>query len=491
VTPPLYDHQVLGIKTLAASPVFMLADEQGAGKTRQVIEAMQALWHQDAITHAIIVCPASVRPVWYDQELGQLQEYLTVPAVVGEYRPRNRHWEQGDPSNGGLAITVTNYEFIRKAARLEPLLEMADERTLLILDESSAVKTHNSLTTKAVLKLRQKCGQVWLLNGTPVAENPGDLYAQCRIMGDEVIGCKNYWQFRARYAIMGGFKGKQVVAWTNLDDLTKRMAPYVLRRLKKDCLDLPPKLPPVPIEVPLSSKTWGLYKSMRDDTIAWLDEHHASVAPQAIVRIMRLSQLCSGLLGGVVDNARPEDDPEVTTVSQEKLEALLGWAEGQWAADPRAKLLVFARFRAEVLALALRLSTRDNGKGTRVPFGVMIGGQKPAERKRSLALLHPEHAPKGPAIVVGIARTAATGINLAASHTVAYLSQDHSLFVRSQSEERVHRPGQDSPVSYFDFVATGPDGQRTVDHAIAKALKRKHDTATWTCGEWATELRAE
>jgi len=487
MTPPLYDHQVVGIGALAKSPAFMLADEQGAGKTRQVIEAMQDLWGRGTINHAIIVCPASVRPVWYDQDLGQLAEYLRVPAVVGEYRPKSRYWEQGDPRNGGLAITVTNYEFIRRADRLDPLLEQADERSLLILDESSAVKTHNSLTTKACLKLRQKCGRVWLLNGTPVAENPGDLYAQCRIMGDEVIGCRNWWQFRARYAIMGGFKAKQVVAWTNLDDLTARMAPYVLRRLKKDCLDLPPKLPPVPVEVPLTTATWRLYKSMRDDTIAWLDEHHASVAPQAIVRIMRLSQLCSGLLGGVVNNARPEDDPEVKTVSQEKLEALLAWAGGQWEAEPNAKLLVFARFRKEVLALALRLSTRD----PRVPFGLMIGGQKPAERKRSLALLHPDHAPKGPAIVVAIARTAATGINLAASHSVAYLSQCHSLFVRSQSEERVHRPGQASPVSYFDFVATGPDGQRTVDHAIAKALKRKFDTAAWTCGEWSTELRGE
>jgi len=490
--PPLFAHQVVGVQALTtwsdpaggrvAGGCYLLADEQGAGKTRQVIDAMQQLHAEGRINRAIIVCPANVRPVWFDPELGQLAEYLVLPARVTEYRPRSRSWERG--AGEPLEIIVTNYEFIRRANRLEPLLKVADENTLLILDESAAVKSHGSLTTKACHKLRQRCGWVWLLNGTPVAEHPGDLYAQCRILDSAILGCTNWFQFRSRYAVLGGFRAKQIVAWVNLEDLTERLKPYTLRRLKVDCLDLPPKLPPVPLEAPLTLDTWKLYKDMREDTLVYLDEHSSSVAPQAIVRIMRLSQLCSGLLGGVRSDLTPEDDPTVREVSSEKLGALLAFVKARLEEDPGFKVLVFCRFRPEAFRAAGALERL-------MPTALMVGGQKRDERKAALSMLHPDHAKPGPAAVVAITRTSATGVNLAAAHHVVYLSQDHSLYVRGQSEERVHRPGQSHPVSYYDILATGPDGQKTVDHAILKALKRKADTATWTCSQWATELRKD
>jgi len=83
------------------------------------------------------------------------------------------------------------------------------------------------------------------------------------------------------------------------------------------------------------------------------------------------------------------------------------------------------------------------------------------------------------------------GLNLTASHTVVYLSNDYNLKTRLQSEDRVHRPGQTSPVSYFDIVAEGPNGQKTIDHTIMKALKAKDDLAKWTASAWLSELKEE
>lgn len=494
--PPLYAHQEHGIRELmkltdpAAGRVcpgcFMLADEQGAGKTRQVIEAAQRLWEEGHIDRAIIVAPATVCAVWFDPELGQLVEYLYAPAEGYLYRSALARWHTNSkPSDTHkLRVLVTNYEYIRRKDHLTELGKTLTPRDLLILDESSAVKSHSSLQTKACYQLRQKVGRVWLLNGTPVAENPGDLYSQARIMDRNILGCSNWFQFRARYGILGGFKGKQIVAWTNLEDLTRRLAPYVLRRLKKDCLDLPPKLPPVNEEVAMDRETWAAYQSMLKDTLVYLDDNAASVAPQAITRILRLSQITSGFLGGVVvdDN---EADPETREIGQEKLRWTMAWLEARLAEDPDFKVLIWSRFRPEVF----RLERAIREAFPKVAAGALVGGQKREDRQRSLALLHPQHSPAGPVAVVGIARTGATGLNLAAANNVVYLSQEHSLFVRSQSEERVHRPGQTRPVSYTNVLATGPKGQRTVDHAIVKALRRKEDTASWTCGEWASELR--
>lgn len=81
------------------------------------------------------------------------------------------------------------------------------------------------------------------------------------------------------------------------------------------------------------------------------------------------------------------------------------------------------------------------------------------------------------------------GLNLTAAHTVVYLSNDYSLKTRLQSEDRVHRPGQRNVVSYFDVIAVGPNGQRTIDAAIVKALRDKNDLASWTTGAWVAALR--
>jgi hypothetical protein len=457
----LYAHQKVGIEAIqrwddpsmgrVVPGCFFLADEQGAGKTRQAIEAAQGLYMEDTIDRVVIVAPAPVRPVWWDPDLGQLAEYLTVPSRVFEYRQKTRVWERD--TKGAKPLDV--------------------------------VKGHQSQQTKALLRLRRQCGRDLLMNGTPVGDNPGDLYAQSRIMDDRILGCRTWWEFRARYAVLGGFKGRSIVDWINLEDLSGRMAPYVLRRLKNDCMDLPERIPPVALEVPMAPKTWRVYKEMRAETIAFLESGGVAVAAQAGVRVMRLAQITSGFLGGVQD---PEAEGDVRTeeIGREKLEWLLDWIADQRAADPDLKLIVWSRFRPEVARTVEAIRDRFPG-----PCAPLWGGQKKDERHQALRLLEPRHAPAGPATVVGITATGSMGLNMAAAHTVMYLSNDHRLMVRSQSMERPHRAGQTHPISYFDCVATGPDGQRTVDHAIQKALRRKEDMATWTTQDWVTALKEE
>ena len=82
------------------------------------------------------------------------------------------------------------------------------------------------------------------------------------------------------------------------------------------------------------------------------------------------------------------------------------------------------------------------------------------------------------------------GITLAGSSTVLYASNSPSLNVRMQSEDRTHRPGQIAACSYTDVVATGPDGQRTIDHLILRALRERRDLAEWTARAWIEALRA-
>jgi hypothetical protein len=82
-------------------------------------------------------------------------------------------------------------------------------------------------------------------------------------------------------------------------------------------------------------------------------------------------------------------------------------------------------------------------------------------------------------------------LNLTAAHTMIYLSYDHSLEKFLQGNDRVHRPGQVHPVSYYDIIATGPKGQKTIDHHIIQSRYNKDSLATWTVSAWQRALSEE
>jgi SNF2 family DNA or RNA helicase len=83
------------------------------------------------------------------------------------------------------------------------------------------------------------------------------------------------------------------------------------------------------------------------------------------------------------------------------------------------------------------------------------------------------------------------GITLAAASNVVYLNNAYSLNIRQQSEDRTHRPGQTRAVSYFDVLAEGPAGQRTIDHIVLKALREKRELAEWTASAWLEALKEQ
>jgi hypothetical protein len=563
-----YMHQVVGINALVKvddPPVnrcypgcFALFDDMGAGKSIQTTVAAQILYEQGQIDRVLIIAPASVRAVWFDPELGELKKHLwdTTPAVITEYHARRRSWEteaSKSDKRSKLHFFITNYEFIRSKPRLETLLPFCTAKTLLVLDESSAVKGYKTEQTKACLKLRTKCGRVILLNGTPIANSPLDMFSQGNLLDPRILATKSYFHFRARYALMGGWMQKAIVGWQNLEDMQNRFKPYVLRRLKSECLDLPEKLPPVTLTATLTPATWKIYKQMRDDMIAWLSASTVAVSMQAGVKAMRLAQITAGFLGGVED-AEPDDllfddsddserpewlnkyQSDTTTVEKpspsnvirphvnptqevgrEKLSLFFQWLDDRLLEDPNLKLLVWCRFRPEVARLLRELdelihvmpekvipSTWEKDPIRKIKVGAIWGGQtkdrfkviggervmiKMGERNEALRLLDPRTMPEGPVIVVGTPASGSMGINLSGAHTVIYISLDFSLKNYLQSSDRVHRPGQVHPVSYTEMMAVGPDGQKTIDHTIIKALRNKENIATWTTSAWIHALQ--
>jgi hypothetical protein len=501
--------------------VFALFDEVGAGKSKQCVDGAQLLYQSGDIDTVVVITPGFARSTWAepDPTLGEVAKHAwkDVPNIIHEFHGKRT---EVDFSAKGLHWIVSNYEFIRRDARRDELIaQLKDRRTWLILDESWCVKGNSDQTKACWMIRRKRADRVTLLNGTPLADGkPMDLYYQFAILDPAIIGAKNKTHFRAKYCILGGFQGRQVVDYQNLDDLNKRVAPYVLSRRTRDCFDLPPMLPPITIEVPLTEATWKTYREMRDEMATWIG-NQASVSKQAIVKMLRLMQITSGYLGGLESVTDEEDAPLpldpaepvpqwlktrlhlndavpglapptvvggsgarlTKEIGREKLDALLHWI----SVLPKQpdNLIVWCKFRAE-----LERTTRELEQHYPVVMQLK-GGQNKDERRAAKALLAPGSTQRG--AVVGNQSAGGASLNFSAANVMIFLSNGLALIQRTQSIGRIERPGATQPMLVVDVVACGPKGQKTIDHHVLKSLRKKDDMARWTVDQWRQILKDE
>ncbi len=514
-----FQHQREDVQALIDHPYFFVASEMRTGKSKIVVDAAQFMFEAGVIDRVIVVAPAPVRDVWADKVLGEIAKHAWdgLPTIVTEFHARVRSWIRSTENSNAKRFEwyITNFEFIRAKNRLIQLLPACGPKTLLVLDESSFVKNHAAQQTKACVTLRKACGRVVLLNGTPLFHSPMDLFSQGNLLHASVLNCKFVTHYKARYAVQAPvlrYGGKpltnawgkpimKVESWTNLDDLQRRFAPVTVRRLQKDCLDLPPKLDPVTLTATLTPETWKAYKAMRDEMVVWLKDGHVATSATAAVKALRLSQVTGGFLGGIEASGIEQEDYDVTTfediepktlgasieVGREKLDVLLWFIEQRLEEDENLHLVAWGRFRAEVF----RALDEVAKKFPQFETAVILGGQKKDERLRALALLKPETSPSGPVFVVGIEGTGSFGLDFTAAHTCVTMSSGYSPGRSAQTLDRVYGPGQKFPIAYYDIVAVGPKGQATIDRDILVARRSGEDVATRTASAWVRALTEE
>jgi len=272
------------------------------------------------------------------------------------------------------------------------------------------------------------------------------------------------------------------------------IAPYCLRRLKRDCLDLPDKIggiessTPLLREVKLTEATWRRYKRLRTEAILSLPDTPDHLETNGAVRLLRLAQLTSGHISKQPIIEPPDDqvelfvEPEVEWTSDEKLRSTVEYLK-EWSTQEAT--VVWCRFRPERERLVKLL--RNEGINTYEVYG----GQKRDEREEAKRAFNPLSRGQGRRVLVAQPHAGGKGLDFSSSTEVLYQSSDWSLEWRLQSEDRSHRSGTVANVAYYEVLATGPDGQKTIDHTILNGLRKKQDLAAWTCAAWRKALQDE
>ena len=414
------------------------------------------------IERLLVVAPTSVVAVW-PKELQEYAEFkYTCRTLLGDKSSRLKQLSDLEKFPfKALKVAVINYESTWRDGIFEALQEF--DADMIIADESQRIKTHDAAQSKAMHQLGDQARYKLILSGTPVQNNAIDIYSQYRFLDPTVFG-KNFYQFRNRYAIMGGFNRRQIVGYKDMDDLIRREHSIAFRITKEEAIDLPEQTFEVR-HIQMDKKLADLYQRIKRDSYAEIETGGQITATTVLTKLLRLQQLAGGFL--VTDDAAK---PQL--VSTAKLEALSDIVQ-DYVVDGGKKLVIFARFVPEVKAI---IDLMKKGLPDRKKAVSIYGEIKKEDRG---AIVQQFQTDPDTVVFVGQIDTAGTGVTLTAADTCVYYSKNFNYAAYEQSLSRIHRIGQRNTCTYIDLVM-----EKTVDEMINRALAKKEDIAKTVVDNW-------
>lgn len=445
IKTPMLKHQAAWLAYARNFKAIANLCEQGTGKSKMALD-----WASiKGLDPVLLICKNSNVYKWRD-EVRKHSDY--VPFVLkGHKVDRMRALSSALDCGTGNVICIINYEYV------DALLEYLQKVTWggIILDESTAIKSSRSKRHKAVVHLGDLVKHRLILTGTPLVNSPVDAYGQFRFLNHNVFGT-SFEAFKQRYCELGGYAGYQVIDYKNVEEMQDKIEKFSFRVLKRDCLDLPPKIFEK-YDVEASDDWYKGYTDMVNSSILELGDV-ALDNTLAITRINRALQYCDGFL------YRDSTIGDAVEVGTPKFNELVDFMEDHFQGNDR--LIIWAHFKASIRYLMKHLPEKFPHIKVRG-----VTGETPAINRQQLINTFNDdytHENKNFCLIL---QTAAMmhGIDIRCD-TAVYYSLSWSNEEWQQSQDRIHgiNRGRAVPSTYIVLAIPG-----TIEETVYRALQRK------------------
>jgi hypothetical protein len=460
LSPPgqeLMRHQARFVASVAQGHrSFLLADEPGLGKTAQSLLAASVA---DAYP-LLAVVPNVVKMNWA-REVELWTPHRRATVIHGD----------GAGLDAFADVVIVNYEVLdRHLAWLSTLGFRG-----MVVDEAHFIKNLSSQRSKHVLALAERIRSqapggnplMMALTGTPLINDIDDFRAIWQLLG-WIDGTKPTPQLMERLEETGltpadfGFFSEAREAVIDMG---------IVRRRKLDvAADLPAKrVVDLPVE-------------LDDDLGRSIREAEAELGRRLVTRYTRL----------LAARTKSDPDADVSTenlmraVARQEIEEskaqggsgdnvftmvrLIGQAKASLAADYTAQL---ARSVGKVVFFAKHIDVMDQAEEAFAKAGLQTvsirGDQSALHRQREIDAFNND-----PAVAVAVCSLTAAGVglNLQAASNVVLAELSWTAAEQTQAIDRVHRIGQEEPVTAWRIVAA-----QTIDAKIAELIDSKQGLA--------------
>lgn len=455
-----FAHQIDGVRFGLNKKRFLLGDDQGLGKTKQIIDFVGCLEKIDKINKVLIICGVnSLKYNWQSEisihsdekgwVLGTRFRKTTGKAYEGSTKDKLADLE----NLPDCRYTITNIETLRAGAEkiskskyhfpvAEKLAGLCKKGIISVIafDECHKSKDPTSLQSRAMSLL--SAPYMAAMSGTPLMNNPLDLYFPLSWLGYEK---HSFYQFKQHYCTLGGWGGSQVVGYKNLEEIRALMDEVMLRRLKTEVLDLPEKLRKIEY-VDMTAKQAQIYKEVYMGVMNELQKIKFSNNPLSMMIRLRQATGWTGILSQTVQESAKMDRmieliEEISTSGQ--------------------KAIVFSNWESMTEVAKEKLKSYNPA--------YITGATKADERMKEVERFQNDNKCK---VIIGTIGAMGTGLTLTAAQNVIFLDSPWNMALKAQAEDRAHRIGTKGTVNIITLVC-----KNTIDERIEELVEKKGQIA--------------
>lgn len=447
INAELRPYQMVGyrwLRTLAKSNLGgILADDMGLGKTLQSISYMASILdeHQETknsneskdAVHFLVVCPTSLVYNWLD-EIENFAPKLRATVISGNPQERQEMIERIKEFD----VLITSYPLIRRDIVHYQKISFHT----VFIDEAQFIKNAASQNAQSVKLIQSK--HRFALTGTPIENSLSELWS----IFDFIM--PNYLMSHSKF--VNRFE-KQILKDDKeaMENLNRRIRPFVLRRMKKDVLSELPEKIEEKILTEMTDEQWKVYmtylESVRNDLYSdivtgSLEQNRMRI----LAALTRLRQIC----------CHPSTFIDNYTGGSGKLELLLEVVSDAIANEHR--ILIFSQFTSMLKIIEEELKKRH------IEYFYLEGSTNVAERNDYVKRFNQG---EGQVFLISL-KAGGTGLNLTGADTVIHYDPWWNPAVEEQATDRVYRIGQKNNVHVIKLLT-----RNSIEEKIYKLQKRK------------------
>ena len=446
-----FSHQLEGVEYGLKYDRWFLGDEQGLGKSKQVIDIAVARKVMYGYRFCLIVCGVNtLKWNWVNEIhthskedayiLGQRRKgtKIRIGSTKDKLEDLKLMYDIKEPHP---YFIITNVESFRDKNIADTISDLCKKGIIgmCAADEMHKMKNPTAQQTKGFLKCLPYCRIG--MTGTPLMNSPMDLYVILKWLGYESHA---FYSFKQHYCVMGGYGGYEIVGYKNLDQLTAQVREIMLRRLKSEVLDLPEKIYVDDI-VEMEGKQAVMYK-----------EVEAGLKADYINGDIDLTNPLSALIRLRQTTGYPGILSETITESA-KLDRMEELVENCTSNDE--KVIIFSNWTQMTDAICNKL------KSVGYKVGVITGETPDISRQEIVDVFQNSSDLK---VLVGTIGAMGTGLTLTAATTVIFVDEPWNKALFDQAVDRAHRIGQKNNITIYSIMC-----KDTIDERIHNLIYKK------------------
>ncbi len=454
---PLMKHQKASFIAGTIYPHLCYWLSMGVGKTAIMLELLNFFYQKKFLTgKTLILGPTDEVVQGWENEIQKWGTDLSCTLLLGSSEEK---WAQFADATGlviatyiGLAHMVSSLQPSKTKGKNELVIDLKKLPSLegieaLVLDESTKIANHQSLSFKVCNQISKGCAVRYALAGRPFGRDPISLWAQFYLVDrgatlSPFIGFYRETFFTKRKLVWHPNAIEYVFDPKKQADLTRITSHRSISYSIDECVSLP-DLVRIKRHVNFPPETLVYYNNLIRDMIAARGD--VTLIKNVFIRMRQLS---SGFLG--LKDDETGERAEIEFDSNPKLDLLFELIDEM---PQDCKCLVFHEYTHSGKRISQELKNR------KIKGGWLWSGTKNWKEMERRFREDPNFR-----VLVINSKKGAYGLNLQEANYVFYYESPVSGIDRDQSEKRAHRTGQKRTVFLYDLLVSGSMDDRILDY---------------------------